>query len=104
MQVRDHEGSLDQGRALCRLRPRLHGIWTRPGVQFAGRPIRCRVSLYKESGSCRLDPEAGFSCALRPRIALKHRRQRNVQSLADLEKAPRADAVLSSFVFLNLLE
>src|SRR5258706_5809961 len=49
-------------------------------------------------------PPAGFSCALRPRIALKHRRQRNVQSLADLEKAPRADAVLSSFVFLNLLE
>jgi site-specific DNA recombinase len=28
------------------LHPRLHGIWTRPGVQFAGRPVRCRVSLY----------------------------------------------------------
>ena len=47
----------DQAGPLCHLHPRLHGIWTRPGVQLAGRPVRCRVSLYKESGPCRLDPD-----------------------------------------------
>src|SRR5258706_3708499 len=36
-------------------------------------------------------PPAGFSCALRPPIALQHRRQRNGPNLADLRKAPRAD-------------
>src|SRR5216684_1785617 len=46
MQRLDHEGPFDQARPLCHLHPRLHGIRTRPGVQFAGRPIRCRVSLY----------------------------------------------------------
>ena len=50
--------------------------------------------------------ERGELCSRRLRlwIALKHRRQRDVQGLADIEKAPRADTVLPAFVFLNLLE
>src|SRR5258708_16072024 len=50
--------------------------------------------------------ERGEVCSRRLRlwVALKHRGQRGVQGLADIEKAPRADAVLPAFVFLNLLE
>ena len=41
---------------------------------------------------------------LSPRIALKHRRQRDVQGFADGEEARRADAVHAVFIFLNLLK
>jgi hypothetical protein len=37
--------------------------WTRPRVQFTGCPVRCRVSLHKEAGPCRLDPGRGMTTA-----------------------------------------
>jgi hypothetical protein len=38
------------------------------------------------------------------RVVFKHRRQRDIQCFAYHEKTRRADAVLTTFVFLNLLE
>jgi hypothetical protein len=38
------------------------------------------------------------------RVVFKHRRQRDIQRFAYHEKTRRADAVPTTFVFLNLLE
>jgi site-specific DNA recombinase len=42
------ESSCDQGGPLRHLHQGLHRSWTRPGIQFAGCPIRCSLSLYQE--------------------------------------------------------
>ena len=42
---------------LCDLYQGLHRARARPGVQLAGRAIRCRLGLYQEPGPCRLDPD-----------------------------------------------
>jgi hypothetical protein len=52
------------------------------------------------SGSC----SQGGASLLSVRIVFKHGRQRDVQGLADVKKAPGANAVFPAFVFLNLLE
>ena len=66
--LRDKDDQTDHGNAvmkaasrqtgpLCDLYPCLHRARTRPGVQLAGRAIRCRLRLYQEPGPCRLDPD-----------------------------------------------
>ena len=50
-----HEDSIHQTGPLCDLYEGLYRAWARPGVQLAGRAIRCCLRLYQESGSCRLD-------------------------------------------------
>jgi hypothetical protein len=35
----------------------LYRAWARPGVQLAGRAIRCRLRLHQKPGSCGLDPD-----------------------------------------------
>jgi hypothetical protein len=47
--------SIHQTGPLCDLYEGLYRAWARPGVQLAGRAIRCCLRLYQESGSCRLD-------------------------------------------------
>jgi hypothetical protein len=41
---------------------------------------------------------------LRLQLALKHRRERHVQSFADLEQARRADPAAALLILLNLLK
>src|SRR6266403_5787578 len=50
-----HEDSIHQTGPLCDLYEGLYRAWARPGVQLAGRAIRCCLRLYQESGSCRLE-------------------------------------------------
>src|ERR1700687_2703151 len=50
-----HEGCFCQAGPLRDLYEGLYRAWTRPGVQLAGRAIRCCLRLYQESGPCRLD-------------------------------------------------
>src|SRR5258705_9332746 len=53
----DHEVSIRQTGPMRDLYEGLYRAWTRPGVQLAGRAIRCCLRLYQESGPCRLDPD-----------------------------------------------
>src|SRR5258706_14258008 len=52
-----HEASFDQTGPLRHLYPSLDRARAGPGVQLTGCPVRCCLSLYKESGPCRLDPD-----------------------------------------------
>src|SRR5260370_24097089 len=52
-----HEDSIRQTDPLRDLYESLYRAWARPGVQLAGRAIRCCLRLYQESGPCRLDPD-----------------------------------------------
>src|SRR5258708_38814507 len=45
-----HEDSIHQTGPLCDLYEGLYRAWARPGVQLAGRAIRCCLRLYQESG------------------------------------------------------
>src|SRR5260221_9554996 len=52
-----HEGAFGQGGPLCDLYEGLYRPRARPGVQLAGRPIRCGLGIHKEPSPCRLDSD-----------------------------------------------
>jgi transposase InsO family protein len=50
-------GTHSQAGPLCDLHEGLHRARARSGIQLAGCPVRCRLRLYQEPGTCRLDPD-----------------------------------------------
>src|SRR6266404_1134137 len=73
-----HEGTFGQAGPLRDLYPGLYRSWARPGVQLAGRAIRCCLRLYQDCKCGRIlcpNPAAGngiFGCGDRaPKIVDK---------------------------------